>query len=251
MFLAVDIGNTSTAFGIFDKNVLKKTFRCNSDKNLSANDYEKSIKQELCEYQITDCLISSVNKEVENAIKTGIRNIIDKEPLLILPTGKADMKILTDFPETVGADRLANAYYAKKFNLPAIVIDIGTAITFDVVSKDGDFVGGVIMPGLDMQLKALNLCTSKLPKIELKKSKKAIGNTTESCILSGVIRGTASAIDGLIAQSENELKNEATIILTGGQYPFIIEYLKNRIDITDRDVTLKGICDIYNSQVFL
>ena len=111
------------------------------------------------------------------------------------------MKIELQNPKEVGADRIANAYAAKvKYSLPAIVIDIGTATTFDIVSKKGSFLGGVIMPGLNLQFKSLSSNTSKLPRINAGVSEKAIGNSTENAMLSGIMRGSASAIEGLIHQ---------------------------------------------------
>ena len=145
------------------------------------------------------------------------------------------------FPKEVGADRIANAYAAKnKYPLPIIVVDIGTAITFDIVAKNGDFVGGVIMPGLGLQLKALNLNTSKLPQINLEDSVNAIGNSTKTAILSGIIRGTAMAVEGLVNQCEIELGEKATIVATGGCCEIVSKYMSRKFDYVSSTLTLEG-----------
>ena len=120
-------------------------------------------------------------------------------------------------------------------------MDIGTAVTFDILSEDKVFMGGVIMPGINMGLKALAEGTSKLPKIKAQQSPAAIGNTTETCILSGVIRGTAAAIDGLIAQCTEELGSCKTVVLTGGQADLVSEYMKYPFNAINKTLTLTGI----------
>ena len=132
-----------------------------------------------------------------------------------------------------------------KYKLPAIVIDFGTATTFDIVSKDGVFLGGVIMPGLNLQFKSLSSNTSKLPRISAGISEKAIGDSTENALLSGIMRGSACAIEGLIHQCELELGEKATIIATGGQSRLISEYMIRRFDYIDSSLTLEGLKSIF------
>ena len=152
-----------------------------------------------------------------------------------------------DKPYTIGADRLANVCAAAKYPLPAIVVDIGTAITFDVLDKDKNFIGGVIMPGVNMGIKALADGTSKLTEIAPDVSPSAIGNTTETCILAGVLRGTACAIDGLLAQCEDELGCKATVIMTGGQAELILKYMNRTPDYMNKNLTLEGLKHYYMS----
>jgi type III pantothenate kinase len=157
------------------------------------------------------------------------------------------MEIKLKNPKEVGADRIANAIGAKeKYPLPAIVIDIGTATTFDIVSKKGDFLGGVIMPGLNLQFKSLSSNTSKLPRINAGISEKAIGDSTENALLSGIMRGSACAIEGLIHQCELELGERATVIATGGQSRLVSEYMLRSFDYIDSNLTLEGLKFLYN-----
>jgi type III pantothenate kinase len=201
----------------------------------------------LCEkYNIKSCVIGSVFEELNLTIKQAIDNVFNINSILITKNSKFGIDFLLKNSETAGIDRIANAVYAKEnYKLPAIIVDIGTAITFDVVSKDKIFLGGAIMPGINMQLDALFKNTSKLPQVEPKFSEKAIGNSTEDAILSGVMRGIACAVEGLIKQCEIELSNKVTIIATGGQCELIAKYLSRKFDFVDKAITLKGLKIFY------
>lgn len=246
MLLAVDIGNTNITLGIFDKEKLIENFRLTSDKKLSHEGYEALLKEFCDKFEIKDCVIGSVVEELGLTLKLACDKFFSLDSLLINSEKEYGIKILLENPKKVGADRIANAFGAKnKYTLPAIIVDIGTATTFDVVSKNGDFLGGVIMPGLNLQLKSLNANTSKLPQIEINTSKKAIGNSTENAMLSGVIRGSACAIEGLINQCEAELGEKATIIATGGHSKLISEYMVRKFDFVDPFLTLEGLKLLY------
>ena len=131
------------------------------------------------------------------------------------------------------------------YSKPAIIVDIGTATTFDILDKNGDFLGGVIMPGPNLQFRALNKSTSKLPKIDANTVDKAIGNNTADAILSGVIRGSACAIEGLIEQCEAELEDRAVIIATGGYSSLISKYMNRQFDFVNPYLTLEGLRFLY------
>lgn len=149
--------------------------------------------------------------------------------------------------DEVGADRIANAAGAYiLYKHPVIVIDFGTATTFDIVNPLGEFIGGVIAPGINLQLKTLNRFTSKLPRIDAAISPSAIGNNTVDAILSGVIRGCACMIDGLIEQCEKELGERAVIVATGGYSNYIAEYMKRPFDFINPTLTLEGLRHLYN-----
>lgn len=246
MLLTVDIGNTNITLGIFDGDNLIKTYRVVSDNYISLRDYEHIIGSLLKNFQITDCVICSVYDEINTKIKTVLDKILGIDSVLLENSMEFEIKIPKG-KEAAGMDRIANAVSALKYNLPAIVVDAGTAVTFDVVSKEKEFIGGIIMPGVNIQLKSLHDYTSKLPVIEPKESETAIGNDTESCILSGVVRGISCAIDGLLAQCEKELGEKATIILTGGQCELISEYMSYKIDFVEKNLTLYGLRDIFKS----
>jgi type III pantothenate kinase len=246
MLLVVDIGNTNITLGIFNDECLIDTLRLISDENFTIKEYEMLLKS-LCEkYNIKSCVIGSVFEELNLTIKQAIDNVFNINSILITKNSKFGIDFLLKNSETAGIDRIANAVYAKEnYKLPAIIVDIGTAITLDVVSKDKIFLGGAIMPGINMQLDALFKNTSKLPQVEPKFSEKAIGNSTEDAILSGVMRGIACAVEGLIKQCEIELSNKTTIIATGGQCELIAKYLSRKFDFVDKAITLKGLKIFY------
>lgn len=237
MLLAVDIGNTNIVLGIFNNNSLVKTFRLITDAN---SDYLEQLEF-LKPYGINECAIVSVVEELSSIIKTACDKVFGINSKL-LSYKNIDIKIGLDEPNKVGMDRLINAYAAlKKFPSPLIVIDIGTAITFDVVTKNDIFVGGIIMPGINLQYKSLNEYTSKLPLVSSSISACAIGNSTETAISSGVIRGTAGAIESLICQCELELGEKATIVATGGQAEIIANYMTRKFDYMNSNLTLEGL----------
>ena len=246
MLLAVDIGNTNITLGVFDRENLVETFRLASDKDLSQNEYEILLKTLCKDYEINDCVIGSVVEELSFVLKKASEKVFDLEVFLVNPEINCGLKIALKNPKEVGADRIVNAYGAKvKYSLPVIVVDIGTATTFDIVSKNEEFLGGVIMPGLNLQFKSLSTNTSKLPKINAGVSEKAIGDSTENALLSGIMRGSACAIEGLIHQCELELGEKATIIATGGHSSLISEYMIRSFDYIDSSLTLEGLRLLY------
>lgn len=246
MLLCIDIGNTNITLGVHDNNKIIETFRLHSDKDLSEKEYELLISTITKPFEIKDCVIGSVVEELNDKIKKACDNIFNIESFLFTNSSKQGLEIALKNPKEVGADRIANAYATKmKYKLPAIVIDIGTATTFDIVSRNGEFKGGVIMPGLNLQFKSLCANTSKLPQISAGHSEKAIGDSTENAMLSGIMRGSACAIEGLIHQCELELGEKATIIATGGQSKLISEYMFRQFDYIDSNLTLDGLKFLY------
>ena len=247
MFLAIDIGNTNITFGVFQKNSLVYKDKVLINKSLSLEDYEILFKNKLSMYKIKSCVIGSVVSELNIIIKKVCDNIFNIDSYIINRDSFIDIKVDVKEPLLVGLDRIANAVIAKnKYTLPVIVIDIGTAITFDIVSKEGNFIGGVIMPGINTQLNSLYENTSALPKIEVINPVKAIGDSTENAMLSGVVLGTSAAIDGLTAKCEKELGVRATLILTGGGCDFVLNHLIRAVDYVDKDLTLKGYKMLYD-----
>ena len=243
MLLAIDIGNTNISIGVFENKSLIKNFRVNSDVNLAEEFYKTKLQELLSDFKITSCVIASVVEELTPKIKKVIDKLFEVNSLVINQNLDLGINLKVTEPHKVGADRIVNACFAAKhYPKPTIIVDIGSAITFDIVDKSGDFIGGVIMAGLKMQLNALYHKTSKLPEIEIKSVKKAIGNNTKNAILSGVVRGTACAIEGLISQCEKELGEKAYIVATGGDAKLVAEYLERQFDETNPILTLKGLC---------
>ena len=245
MIFAADIGNSNITIGLFNNEELLEIFRLDSKTDFSVNDWERELKNKIDCKNIKGCIISSVVDEITDNFKQACDNVFGLESLNVFAGMDLGINIKTKNPESIGADRLANVFGTLEYNLPVIVVDAGTAVTFDVVDKDKTFLGGIIMPGADVQLKSLYEKTSKLPRIKPKEIETAIGYDTETCILSGVIRGIACAIDGLITQCEEELGEKATIIGTGGQIELISKYMKRKINYIDKNYTLKSLFGIY------
>lgn len=247
MLLTADIGNTSINLGLFDGDALVEEFRLASDKDLSQEEYEVLVKTLCKPYKVEGCIIASVVDELSNKFKSATDNVFKIDSILLTNKCNTGVKIALQNPEEAGADRIANACGALMlYNRPCIVVDFGTATSFDIINKQGEFIGGIITPGLNLQMKVLNTFTSKLPKIDVAISNKAIGNSTSEAILSGVIRGTACMIDGLVEQCEKELGGKATFVATGGYSGLISNYLKRPFDFINPTLTLEGLRYLYN-----
>lgn len=246
MLLIADIGNTSIHLGLFDGDALVETFRLASDKDLSLEEYEVLVKTLCKPYDIEGCVIGSVVEKLSKKFKTAVDNVFKIDSLLVSAKCNTGVKINLKRPNEAGADRIANACAAfYLYQKPCIVVDFGTATSFDIVNAKGEFVGGAIAPGLNLQLQMLNKFTSKLPRIDVAKSTCAIGGCTTDAILSGVIRGCACMIDGLVEQCEEELGSKAVLVATGGYSSLIATYLKRPFDEINPTLTLDGLRLLY------
>lgn len=247
MLLTADIGNTSITLALYENDKYINEFRLASDKDLSGEEYEILLKSLFKDYFIDGCVIASVVEELNIKFKRAVDNVFGIKSVFVDSDINLGVKVLTDNPREVGADRLANAVAAKNlYNGAVIVIDFGTATSFDIINSKGEFLGGVIAPGLNTQMKCLKMATSKLPKIDVSISQNAIGHNTTDAILSGVIRGTACMVEGLVAQCEFELNEKATIVATGGYCGLIANYLKRPFDYVNPTLTLEGLKIIYS-----
>lgn len=247
MLLTADIGNTSITLGLFDEDALVEEFRLASDKDLSQEEYEVLLKTLCKPYEIEGCIIASVVDELNKKFKSSADNVFKINSILLTNDCNTGVKITLKNPKEAGADRVANACGAfMLYKKPCIVVDFGTATSFDIVNEKGEFIGGIIAPGLNLQMKVLNKFTSKLPKIDVAISNKAIGTSTSEAILSGVIRGSACMIDGLIEQCEKEIGSKVTLIATGGYSGLISNYLKRPFDFINPTLTLEGLRFLYN-----
>ena len=246
MLLAMDIGNTNITLGVFDGEKLADTFRMASDKELPQYEYEVLLERLCKNFEIKECIIASVVEELSIPLKKAADKVFGIDSFLLTNNSNLGVKVDLLKPEEVGADRIANAYGAYvTYPKPTIVVDLGSATTFDIINGKGDFIGGVIMPGLNMQFRSLNRNTSKLPRIEAGISEKAIGNCTEAALLSGVIRGSASAIEGLINQCEKELGQKAYVVATGGYSGLISQYMTRKFDSVNPSLTLEGLKQLH------
>ncbi len=242
MLLAVDIGNTNISFGIFKGNRIIKRF------NIPTKGYTpKKLERKLGKADTDDVIICSVVPKTCKILEEGLQRLSGKRPYIIGKDIKAPIKNLYRKPRQVGQDRLVNAYAgAILYGAPLIVVDFGTAITFDVISKRKEYLGGMILPGLQISLDALAERTALLPEIKLNKPKEFIGRDTQNSMLSGIVYGFASLTDGLAKRIKEKIGKNALVIGTGGNISLIGKYCK-ALDKIDKDLTLKGLNLIYNN----
>lgn len=244
MILTFDIGNTRTNIGLHEDDSLKKKFWIYT--NSTQDVIEACLLENLGEVTVDGAIIGSVVKDFDAELCSVLKKIFNIEPVVIGYQSNLPIRLALEAPEKLGVDRIVNGAYAySKYEQSVIVVDCGSAITFDIVNNDAEFVGGIIALGLKNQLKSINSSTSALPKLEISDVKSAIGKNTKDAILSGVIRGTASMIDGMIADCVEELGLTPKIVLTGGDAQVLSRYIKSSIDVIDVDFTLKGLEYLY------
>ncbi|NBI07518.1 type III pantothenate kinase [Senegalia massiliensis] len=247
MVLVIDVGNTNTVLGIYEGEELLKYWRISTDKNKTSDEYGMLIDR-LFSYngykltEVESVIISSVVPPLMYSLQAMSIKYCNKEALVIGPGIKTGMNIIYDNPREVGADRIVNAVSAyRKYGGPVIIVDFGTATTFCAVSENGDYLGGVISPGIKISSEALFLRAAKLPKVELSKPEKVICRNTVNSMQSGIIFGYVGLVDYLIDRMKRELNLEnAKVIATGGLSTLIAEESKN-IDRVDKLLTLEGL----------
>ena len=248
MILAIDIGNSNITFGIFDGNNLVKKFCLPSNLCVSDEEYACRIKEQTKGYMIDGCVVASVVTGFDIRLKTVLDKIFSINSLILTHDLPLGLKIKTDVPSELGADRIANSVGAvEMFGENCIIVDFGTATTVEIVTKNKEFLGGIITAGINIQLDALSSKTSKLPKIETAAPKKLIATDTKDAMLAGVIYGTAALAEGIVKRYKKALEPEKYIVIaTGGQAEFISQYTENLFDYVVPDLTLRGLIAVYN-----
>jgi type III pantothenate kinase len=238
MLLVVDIGNTNIALGVFEKNDLSQHWKIRSDRKKTSDEYEIILLNLLSlahieVMSIDSVIISSVVPPLTPVFQNLSQNLLKVNPLVVGPGLKTGMPILYENPQEVGADRVVASVAAfEKYGGPVIIVDFGTATTFDAISKEGNYLGGAIAPGIQIAAEALFLKTAKLPRIEIKKPKYAIGRTTVTSMQSGLYFGYIGLISNIIEEISKELGEDIKIVATGSFasqiYPDVasIEYLE-------------------------
>jgi type III pantothenate kinase len=243
MLLAIDIGNTNINFGVFKAQRLIKRF------DIPIGKYSIwTLRKLLGGITIDDSIICSVVPKASPILKADLKKLINKRPYLIGRDPKVPIKNLYRKPKQVGQDRLVNAYAAiLLYGAPLIIVDLGTAITLDVISKRREYLGGLILPGLELSLNALIRRAALLPELKLKKPREFIGRDTKSSMLSGIVYGFSALIDDLTDKIKDKIGRKARVIGTGGDIRLISGYCKG-IDKIDKDLTLKGLNQIYHPE---
>ena len=222
MFLAVDVGNTNVTFGVFKKEDLQCSFAFKTDSIATEDNYFALLsavmqREGIGFNDIRSAAVSSVVPQLTLLFENLILKFLKIKPLIVGPGVKTGVAIKTVNPGAVGADRIVNAVAVKHFyGTPALVVDFGTATTFDYVDEQGAYCGGVIAPGVGIALDALVTRTAKLPRIELTWPERALGNDTVPAMRSGVVLGYHALVEGLIKKIGQEVGGFKTVVATGG-----------------------------------
>ncbi len=251
MLLAIEQGNTNTVFAIYDGERWREQWRTATVSARTADEYAVWLTQLLAmrglNFQdLEACIISSVVPQSLFHLRNLSRRYLDVEPMIVGETVEPGIPVRITKPSEAGADRLVNALGAHlSYEGPLIVVDSGTATTFDVIAPDGGFEGGLIAPGINLSLQALHDAAARLPRIAIRKPDRVIGTNTEEAMQSGVFWGYVALINGLVAQIKAEYGQPMTVIGTGGVVS-LFEGATNSIDHFDGDLTLRGLLEIYN-----
>lgn len=252
MLLAVDIGNTNTVFAVYKKDELLGSWRLRSDSGYSADEYASFLSDLLAiaDVQWTDiktAIVSSVVPEANLGITQFCDRYLSVQPVFVTKD-MVGVSADIDRPEDIGADRLVNAVAVHaEHEMPAIVVDFGTATTFDVIDGDGNYAGGVIAPGVNLSMSALHQAASKLPKVSLRKPDQALGKNTVDAMRSGMYWGYVGLVDRVLDELKSDMDDVKTVIATGGLAPLFAEDNAS-IDLVDSDLTLRGLHIIAKKQ---
>jgi type III pantothenate kinase len=247
MLLAVNVGNTNMVLGVFRGPDLRYRWRLSTDSDRTADElallFAGVLAQEELSFtrEISGVVISSVVPPCTQSLREMVDRYFNFPPVIVQPGTKTGLSMHLDNPREVGADRVVNAVAAfDAYGGPCIVVDIGTATTYDAVSAAGEYLGGVIAPGVQVSAAALASATARLPRVELTAPRSVIGRNTTEAIQSGLVFGTAAEIDGVIARMQEDLGGGATVVATGGLAAVIVPHC-SMLDEHEPWLTLVGL----------
>ena len=246
MLLAIDVGNTQTHVGMFRDDELVQHWRFATARFATADELATVLSGllDLRDLRLGDvhaAMVSAVVPNLAHEYEQVIRRYFEGRGLLVGPEIKSGMPIRIDRPQELGADRLVNAIAAyERVGGACIAVDFGTAINYDVVSSAGEYLGGVISPGIEISLEALASRAARLPRVEIERPDHVIGKGTQEAIQAGVVYGFAGQVDAIIGRIREELGEEATAIATGGFAEAIVPFCEQVDEVDDR-LTLQGL----------
>lgn len=251
MILAIDVGNTHIVIGMVENGAIRNTVRVHTDPRETATELLIKLRQ-ITDYYGLDprsfegSILSSVVPRVTESLKTALEALTGRRAMVVGPGIKTGLNLRVDEPASVAADLIVGGVAAAAcYGTPAIIIDMGTAITLTVVDGKNCFRGGAILPGIKLSYGALAAGTSLLPEIAVLPPKKAVGTNTVDCMRSGAVFGTAAMLDGMIERMEAELGYPCTVVATGGLAQDVIPCCRRPGIILDRELLLRGLWTIY------
>ena len=250
MILAIDVGNTNTVIGCINFGKIEHVFRISTDPVKTTDEYAVEINS-IFDFHgtqkksITGAVISSVVPPLTRVLKDAVKLLTGLSAIVVGAGLKTGMNILIDDPAQLGGDMVATAVGAlATYELPAIIVDLGTATKMYVLDKNGGFIGGAIMPGVALSMGALSAGTSQLPRVPIEAPANCISANTVDCMKSGAVFGAAAQIDGMVERFEDELGQQAKIVATGGLAGAVYKYCKRDV-IHDPHLILRGLEIIY------
>lgn len=251
MLLAIDVGNTNITYGVFQGEELKATFRMMAKQLRTSDEYGVSIVS-LLKYnhvsveKISGVIVASVVPNIMHSLLGGIERYLGKRPLIVGPGIKSGIRIVTENPKEIGADRIVDAVAAyEKYGGPVLVIDFGTATTYDLVNDKGEFCAGITAPGIRISAKALWEDTARLPEIEIKRPDSILAQNTVTSMQAGLVYGQIGQTEYIVNQVKNEAKYEEMRVVATGGLGSIIADETDCIEVYDRTLTLDGLRIIY------
>ena len=250
MLLAIDVGNTQTVIGVYDGSRRLRHWRVLTEPERTADEYGVLFwnlyrSADLSTKDVGGIIVSCVVPPMVGVVESVCNDFFGCRPLIVGPGVRTGMPILYDNPKEVGADRIVNAVAAYElYRTSVIVVDFGTATTFDCVSRKGEYIGGVITPGIGISLDALFRKTAKLSRVELVKPERIVGKNTVNAIQAGVIYGYVGLVDGLVERITAEMGGAARVIATGG-FASLVGPESRSIGAVDEFLTLEGLRLVY------
>ena len=251
MVFTVDIGNSNIVVGTVNRQGVLFVERMSAGHKKTEVECGVLLKSAMEIHGITTneikgCIISSVVPPVTSVINRALEKLTGEKALVVGPGIRTGLNIKIDNPAQLGSDLVVDAVAGiAEYPLPLIIIDMGTATTMSAIDAAGNYLGGVIIPGVRVALDSMVSRTAQLPRISFEAPKKAIGKNTIECMKSGSVLGSASMLDGMIDRLEEELSQDATVVATGGIAPFITPHCRHKI-VCDDTLLLKGLYLIYN-----